>query len=785
MACPEMHFEFKASVKLLLLLLSVCCESNLAFGQSPKVPEVGYVFPPVVKAGASTSVMMGGFDWTPDMQWFVHHESVRLDLTGAIGDYHLPPPPYWTGPRAGTNAPPIPREVSANLLVDSSVEEGIVRWQVANANGASDTGVIFVSRGEELIESRSRDLAMDIASLPVGISGRLSRLTEVDSYRFVAGQTGFVTADLMARRLGADFNGAIEVTDESGQIISDFFDTSGLDGSLTFPVASGKPYTVRIRDTDFRGDRSYVYRLGLTYGPKILGLIPSAAQHGTTGPVRIMGIGLKATNGHVDDAVLQATVPAENSSLHLITLGSPFGDMKATMPLSPFPQHIAADGDSVQVVTPPVGISGIFHEEFRRKNIQWSSLKDERWSVEAESRSLNSRMDVSLEILGADEQPLANSDDVEGTTDARLEFQTPSDGMLTAIVRGVPVNPTQKVAVGNSLDQFRVTIRKAESDFELVIPSRLSIGLGDKAELPIQVVRHGGFSSPIQLQVSDLPDGVTPVGDLIIPPAVSDFKLPLQCAPDIATTAKVVHVIGTSMIGEQQVMRKAIARAAGNLCPKHPEDARTDGTLLAITMKAPFALQVVDRERQHDVHRGTTFLAELDVVRNNGFSGDLRIEMSAKQDRVRMGVRGGIQNVSASETKVFYPVFMPEWLSTDLTRRIVVHGVTVIPDPKGHLRHVTNAADARITMIMEGALLKLSAKSPETSFRPGDVVEIPVQISRSPKLALPATVRLEVPEELSESFTARNSGWMHHRTPACWSFERLNQRCYPGRGAGL
>ena len=113
-----------------------------------------------------------------------------------------------------------------------------------------------------------------------------------------------------------------------------------------------------------------------------------------------------------------------------------------------------------------------------------------------------------------------------------------------------------------------------------------------------------------------------------------------------------------------------------------------------------------------------------------------------------MGVRGGILPVPSDQSKVFYPTFMPEWLSTDLTRRIVVHGVAIIPDPKCNLRHVSRAADARITMIMEGALLKLSAKAPETIFRPGDTIEVPVKISRSPKLPIASKISLDIPEEL-------------------------------------
>jgi hypothetical protein len=104
--------------------------------------------------------------------------------------------------------------------------------------------------------------------------------------------------------------------------------------------------------------------------------------------------------------------------------------------------------------------------------------------------------------------------------------------------------------------------------------------------------------------------------------------------------------------------------------------------------------------------------------------------------------------VPPGETKAWYPVFLPEWLPMDLTRRIIVHGVVAVPDPKGTVRYLTKPGNARITMIMEGALLKLTAGNNDSVVPIGSVLEIPITISRSPKLPLPVTVTLDVPEEV-------------------------------------
>ena len=150
-------------------LIHLCCAS-IAWAQ--KVPALGYVFPPAVSIGQPNDVQLGVFDYTPDLQWFVHDPRVQLHVLGPAGDYHVPPPPYWFGARASMPAPPIPREVPAKLTLDPATPAGLIRWQIANANGSSGTGVFYASRSLEIVEARSRDFPQRISALPVAVSGR-------------------------------------------------------------------------------------------------------------------------------------------------------------------------------------------------------------------------------------------------------------------------------------------------------------------------------------------------------------------------------------------------------------------------------------------------------------------------------------------------------------------------------------------------------------------------------------------------------------------------------------
>jgi hypothetical protein len=136
-------------------------------------------------------------------------------------------------PKAFDPAPPLPRETPARIVIAPDCPAGPVRWQAANANGVTATGVFGVSHGAELIETPHRQTPQSIGSLPAIVSGRLERIEEVDCYRFTATQSGPVTCSLFARRIGSAFFGAIEVHDADRRKVADAVDTEGLDPELT------------------------------------------------------------------------------------------------------------------------------------------------------------------------------------------------------------------------------------------------------------------------------------------------------------------------------------------------------------------------------------------------------------------------------------------------------------------------------------------------------------------------------------------------------------------------
>lgn len=737
-----------------IYILALVCVTLVALGRGPAhaqapgalPPELGYVFPPVVKRGATTEVQLGGYDWTDDLEWFVHDPRITLQPHGPISDYLITPPPYWVGKRAGIAPPPIPREIAATITCPAEVPVGPVYWQVANANGSSATALFDVSDGPEIVENRSRDLPQQISALPVAVSGRISRLTEVDRYTITAAKSGLVTVDLFARRLGSNFQPVLEVHDQAGKLLTAFSGTLGQDGAVTFAVSGGQSYSISVYDADFRGDRADIYRLAIAEGPRVITTIPAQGPSGTTMEVEFIGIGL-ATGAAVEESIRQqVTFPvAGQAAVHRHVVETAFGSTSVEIPVSMLPE-ITSQSPAVINGTPllpgPIGVTAAFPAQHSEARYLFDAVEMESWSVKAASQEFGSSLDLSLRVLDAQGKVVAEADDQPGTFDAEAEFIAPATGRYTVVVRSA------SPLIGLLSEVYRLEIDRLAPDFRLIAPQQINVPLGGKSDVKFTLLRSGGFTGPVTVSTEGLPAGTSTAGDWTIPEGKNELVATLQSEATAEVVARVIRFQGRASVAGTEFSRPARVQFSGNLAPRSPSELQRSESLLAVTMPAPFEIKVVTRQTSNELPRGTTFLCPLEIVRQPGFMGELQIAMNAKQDRHRKGMRGPLMPVPSDATRVDYPIFMPEWLAIELTCRMVVHGVGAVPDPRGRIRYLTRAGDNRITMIMEAALLKLDCPTPQLQARPGDEISIPIVVSRGVQLPLPATVELEIPEEL-------------------------------------
>ena len=734
---PRLHDGWWRPLPLLFACL-VCFAAHPAVAQ--QAPGLGYAYPPAVRIGETTEVALGGYDLTDDAQYFLHHSAATWQVDGRLSRFYVPPPPYWFGEKGRLAAFPIPREAAATVTVQAAAKPGLALWQVANANGVSATSPIYLSDTPEIQERRWRDQPQSLPALAVGekfgVSGRLGRIAEVDVYQLQVESPTEVHVDLMARRLGADFHAILTVEDEQGDIVADAADTRGADLQVSFLAAPSRTYSLKLHDVDYRGNRAFVYRLGLTAGARVQTHLPTRVVPGKQA-LRCLGPDLDETTtvdcGANQDAHIVKTSRGEASVRLPILSGFPEPESVCAGPEVDLVDH----GDSSLARSIAWDLTHAKADASAR--FRWQlRLAPGRWQLDAASLEVGGGLDLALDVLDVNGKSVARNDDGPGGPDARVVFNVAKEAVYQLVVDELSGMVGRFDSIG------RVSVQPARERFSVSSAQQFAAPVGGKITWKFTAVRSG-YEGPIQLDFEGLPAGVALPEETAIPEKKNSVALTLQVAEDAPAMAAAVRVWATG--DERVAVTSEIKGLAGNV-------ETAERFIVAVTLQPKYKLLLIDKNRQRAVHRGTTYPAPFVIEREAGFDGAVRMQMAAKQGRHRQGIDGPIITVPAGVNEALYPCAMPEWLETDRTTRMVVLGVATQRDPQGNPREVTQAADARITMILEGALLSVrERKQPgdrgEHVARLGDVIRLPFRISRSQKLPLPVLVELELPAELA------------------------------------
>jgi hypothetical protein len=726
-----------ATLRLCVSLCLVACllatASQIASAQL--APGIGYMFPSGGQAGQTVEVILGGYDWTPDMQVFAHDLRVKLEILAPPGPVIVPEPPYWFGKKARRGPFLLPREMRAKLTIPSDLKPGVYRWQVANANGASATGRFAVGRHPHFVEPDQRGKLVELASLPVTVSGQIKHIEEVDRFRFKVEKSGPVTIKTLARELKSPLNVVLEVRDEAGRMIADGADTAGDDTMLTFAGQAGQSYTLSVYDLDFRGNRSFIYQVSIKTGPRIVATIPAAGLKGETRSVEFVGYGLTGAGTSLESVKRDVAFPAAGDSTFDYEFKTDRGEVTTTtLGVSEFAQRCEADGNS-QPMTLPLSVTGVLDERYGEDSFKLTGTKGDNWSIDLEARRIGSPLDVALAVFDATGKELKRSDDVAGTTDASLDFRVPADGEYRISVSDSSGRSGNRAAV------YRLQVRHPNVGFQFTTPELINAPIGKPATFNLKVTRTGGFTAPIKITVKGLPEGVAVPAELLVPEKKAALSIAFTVPKTTAAAASLITIHGESVPVEGEANPQKVTFTSAPI-------------LFATTITPPF---VVDAEGKDDVSkwpRGTTFPYPVLIERSDGFNGEIVLEMTSRQGRHRQGINGPELNVPPGVARILYPIFLPEWLETTRTSRLSLNGVAKIPDGKGNIRYSLVRQKTRMGFLPGGALLKLAVDETELQMEPGKPLTISLTISRDRVLTEPALIELLPDDAGNEGFTA-------------------------------
>jgi hypothetical protein len=716
-AAPFLSSLLRAFVSSWLPLLFLV---QTAPAHAQLAPEVGYINRSGGQVGTTTEVVIGGYDWTPDMQVFVHDPRIQITLEGPPSPVLVPDPPYWFGAKGRGPAWPLPREFKAKLTIAPDVPPGLYRWQVANANGISPPATFHVGAFPEVADTTAHQSPLPLPALPVTICGQIQRIEEIDRYVITPTRAGPITIDLVARQLGSPLHAMIQVTTAQGRRLLDVADTEGRDGRWTFPAVASEPCTLSLHDLDFAGDRSYAYRLSLVEGPQILAARPAAGKRGETRTIEFLGSGLQTGGPQLESITREVAFPADLQLTDFeYRLETPAGvAWPHRFPLSNLDELSEPPAAAPRVIPAPSAVTGALATRFEIDEYTVDLTPGQRWTVTALPTSPSCPLDLELTVLDPAGQILATQDDQTGSTTPQLTFAAASAGPHRLRVSDLSGKSGRPDAA------YRLTISAEQPDVLAAIPDRLTVPLGGKAPLVLKATRTGGFTGPIRFALTDLPEGITVPAEAIIPADKAEVSVELTSAPDGPVTAALANVaISFDLAGAQ------VTRPVGPM-------------LIAATMKPRIKITPEGLDDVRKIHRGSTFLAPLLIERLEDFDGDITLEMTSKQQRHRQGLASDEFTVKPGEKRVEYPIFVPEWMETTKTSRMIVNGAVKVADPKGTIRTLLQRQELRIGLLPEGSLMKLTHATRELDAPAAGTLTLKLTLSRAPGFILPAEIEL-------------------------------------------
>ena len=265
-----------------------------------------------------------------------------------------------------------------------------------------------------------------------------------------------------------------------------------------------------------------------------------------------------------------------------------------------------------------------------------------------------------------------------GGKDSRLHFEAPADGDYFVRLRDVRGVEGERFA-------YRLTVREPAPDFELTYdPRSFNIPRGGRVSVTVTADRIDGFDEPIDVELRDLPPGLTatpgriPAGattTVLMVAAAADASLAGQKAalpsmyhrekPHDVSGVVSLRLVGRAAIGGQTVVREA----------ESPEPVSV------IALAPPPDLVVTTNAQRVELPAGREVTLTVKVERHNGFTARVPIAVMNLPHGVRVNDVGlnGVMITEQETSRVIHLIAEP-WVQP-LTQPMLVVGRVEVNSP--------------------------------------------------------------------------------------------------------
>jgi hypothetical protein len=260
-----------------------------------------------------------------------------------------------------------------------------------------------------------------------------------------------------------------------------------------------------------------------------------------------------------------------------------------------------------------------------------------------------------------------------GGKDSRLHFQAPADGEYFLRLRDVRGLEGERFA-------YRLTVREPAPDFDVTFdPKSFNVPRGGRVSVTVTADRKDGFDGPIDVELRELPPGLTATAGRI--PAGADTTVLMVAAAEDASfdgqkamvrsmyrrDFDVPGVVTLRLVGRATIDERAVTHEADLVDP------------ISVVALAPQPdLVITTGAQQIEVPAGHDATLTVKIERHNGFTGRVPISVMNLPHGVRVDDVGlnGVMITEQETTRTIHIVAEP-WVQPQTQPLLIVGRVEV------------------------------------------------------------------------------------------------------------
>lgn len=441
--------------------------------------------------------------------------------------------------KAGTQA-------VCKVTLAAGVPAGIGGLIVSTPEGASDVLHLFIGDLPTIADNgKNHDLPVaQETPLPCAIDG-LCDGTTFDYYRFIAKAGQRVSVDVIASRLGWDYDPVVRVLDGGGSEVLRADDNSGAgaDCRFVFTAPADGPYVLELRDNRYKAGGRYRLRLGDF--PLVSRVEPMAVQAGVPSEISFAG-----SNAVGLAPFTFLTTAANNRELPIsVRSSSSQATGWSTLIVSDLPVHRessqAIKPDESTPVTLPCAMAGVLEAPADKDSFEFTATKGTPISFRATTRSSGSAAIVTLRLVNAAGGQVAESP-VNDSDEPVLNFTIPADGAYKLAVEelagrgGSDYGYLVEACTG---PQFTLSLKNDKNN-----RVRYGIPRGGAFTLDVQCQRFA-YDGPIELAI-DSPRPGWQLFNAVIPAKANEARVYVVAPLDFSPAEfSALRIVGCSSAG--------------------------------------------------------------------------------------------------------------------------------------------------------------------------------------------------------------------------------------------